>query len=496
VHAYLAHQFGGGAHHPPNQLLQLTARARQFSSFLLLIGRLGPGSTFEPSHAIIVKDKDELRIPLMLEQLPTPKAFRDAIASLSPEQQRFARAVRDMQLAGSVFGILLLQLKPQLERVLNLPPDSLTKEIALTQNLLDLFIQYQIPTDLLSYDGDASAPMSTKLEAVKQHTKAINDMIGAAKANEIAGAKQRADYAHPHGGDGGRMPKAAPAEMEEDHAELLMASAAMADSTDEEGVAPVRRMRSSGGAASSDPPRAAAAAAAPRIAAFRTASAARIQRAHSVRVAEPMFAADAPVQNAPVEESTLAQQPRDRAKEHTAFTSQPSSSPPSSSPPSAVDFTAIPRQLEAAYDRLDADAAIRPTRIIVTDTWRRRAQPSLLEPATESVVSKPFAAREKQKAFDLLDALSRSGALTFDAASLHVLVAATHRFDQSLTDTVVSNNVNPIEKVERSSLIIASTIHSAPAADLLRSEQRARVASFSAPALLRMQGQEVEGRPA
>ena len=65
-------------------------------------------------HALIVQNKDEVTLPLELEQLPTPKAFRDAIASLSPEQQRFARAYRAMQLEGSVFGVLVLQLKPSL----------------------------------------------------------------------------------------------------------------------------------------------------------------------------------------------------------------------------------------------------------------------------------------------------------------------------------------------------------------------------------------------
>ena len=47
--------------------------------------------------------------------------------------------------------------------MLNLPPESLTKEIQLTQKLLDLFITYQIPSDLLSYDGDATANGTAKV---------------------------------------------------------------------------------------------------------------------------------------------------------------------------------------------------------------------------------------------------------------------------------------------------------------------------------------------
>ena len=71
--------------------------------------------------------------------------FRDAIASLSPEQAEFARAARAVQLQSTLFGVLVIQIKPHLEAVLNLPPESLTKEVELTQALMDLFIQYQIP---------------------------------------------------------------------------------------------------------------------------------------------------------------------------------------------------------------------------------------------------------------------------------------------------------------------------------------------------------------
>ena len=59
----------------------------------------------------------------MLETIPTPAEFRDAIESLSPEQQRFAKAYRGMQLASTLFAVAIVQIKPQLERLLGLPDD-------------------------------------------------------------------------------------------------------------------------------------------------------------------------------------------------------------------------------------------------------------------------------------------------------------------------------------------------------------------------------------
>ena len=75
------------------------------------------------------------------------QAFRDAISSLSPEQQRFAKAYRSMQLEGSIFGVLVIELKPALEALLGLADGSLTKEIALTRSLLELFMTYQAIQD-------------------------------------------------------------------------------------------------------------------------------------------------------------------------------------------------------------------------------------------------------------------------------------------------------------------------------------------------------------
>merc|ERR1719414_1423214 len=121
---------------------------------------MASAASFEPKYAAIAQNRDELTIPLDLATLPTPKEFREAVSSLSPEQQAFAKAFRSMQLESTLFGILVIQIKPQLERVLNLAADSLTKEIKLTQELMELFIKYQIPSDLLSFDPEGADPSS------------------------------------------------------------------------------------------------------------------------------------------------------------------------------------------------------------------------------------------------------------------------------------------------------------------------------------------------
>lgn len=53
-----------------------------------MVGKIISEDTFDPTYAIIVKNKDLVKIPLNLETIPTPKEFKDAISSLSPEQQR------------------------------------------------------------------------------------------------------------------------------------------------------------------------------------------------------------------------------------------------------------------------------------------------------------------------------------------------------------------------------------------------------------------------
>jgi hypothetical protein len=64
------------------------------------VGNLSSAEVFQPKHALIIQNKDELKIPLMMETIPAPQEFRDAIESLSPEQQAFCKAYRKMQARG------------------------------------------------------------------------------------------------------------------------------------------------------------------------------------------------------------------------------------------------------------------------------------------------------------------------------------------------------------------------------------------------------------
>ena len=68
----------------------------------------------------------------------------------------------------------------------------------------------------------------------------------------------------------------------------------------------------------------------------------------------------------------------------------------------------------------------------------------------------------------MLDALSRSGTLSIECAKLHVVIGVTHCFTNSLMGTVIEDNVNPIAKVEKSSALIAATLHGEPPNHVLK----------------------------
>ena len=133
------------------------------------------------------------------------------------------------------------------------------------------------------------------------------------------------------------------------------------------------------------------------------------------------------------------------------------------------------------FDRLDIDNAIRPTKIKTGDVDFESTGRFALR--CGHIYSEDSQHKERNAAYDLLDALTRSGVLSVDCAQFHVIVAATHFFGKNLMETIVKDSVNPIEKVERSHLIMASTISGKRVDDLIQDTELNRLKAF-APMLL------------
>ena len=460
LHGWMLHKFESAQDHR----FKLAARARQFSAFILMVGKMGGPDRFVPKDAIIVQNKDEVFIPLLLEEIPSAKEFKDAIASLSPEQQRFAKSFRGMQLESSVFGVAIVQIKPQLEALLGLPDNSLTKQIQLTQQLMSLFIDYQIPSDLLSFDGPADATQQAKLLVVQGHVKSVMDVVDDAKKKELEGiqmetarreALRAADVAVAQNcsfelfasmrGGGGSSPGAI---------QRMPASVRHRRSKMSGGAAPDRRKQQEQATNSSPVP------------------------SKPLQLATKACRKSAP--SVPQSDTTNTTPPQQGSMEEDT-SAGPEESATSRS---LVDFTAIPNTLDSKFEKYSGTGSIRST-IIKTDNnnWDRTRKDGLLGPPTHSKLQGLEIRAEKNKAFDLLDALSRSGSLAIAASELHVVVAVSHCFEKSVMGTVIMDNVNPIEQVERSSLMVASTIHGTAMPQLVgRAQDRERLYPTAAAA--------------
>ena len=403
IHGYVNYNFGSES----ETSLIMSVRARQFSCYAMLLGKIGGNDLFIPTESMIVRDKDDYRIPILLETIPTPKEFKERIESLSPEQRRFAKSYREMQLAGTLFGIVIIQIKPQLEKVLNLPPNSLTKEIQLTQHLLALFIEYQIPSDLLSYEAetdtewvdissDSPNQTSNKLKAVKEHVLAVKSIINDAKKEEILEAQQR------------RQVEAAVEEL------------AVFEECEKKIAAPCKKKRMS----------------------LRRGKASPVSSCNTIT------------------SSNNTNNNNNNTPDSTSATNSGESPRATETTTTSEDFSinTLPSRLEARMESFDIYNSLRPTQLKVSEIWEKKHFPSLLGGEQTLVMNSEQKKVHHNQCFDLLDALTKSGAIPIEDAELHVILPSSHCFSNSLMETVYKNNINPITQVENSILILASTI--------------------------------------
>lgn len=483
LHGWLNHAFGDSrVFNPP---LQLNARARQFSSFVLLVGTMASRNRMQPKDAIILRNKDELRVPLLLNEIPTAVEFKDAIGSLSPEQQRFAKAFRSMQLESSVLGVCIVQIKPQLEKLLGLPQDSLTKEMKLTEDLTEMFVEYQVPSDLVSYDGDMARnqnenddrneSVKDQVANVKEHVTSVLGVIADQKKEQLEEQTRKADMSWERQASKG-LPDPVPVCARDRPARTKMSA---------------RSYGFSGGSAS-DP--FVAARCAPNVpGGAMVAGVSSIPPTEHRRLGYASFppSIDSLFWGGEIEATISSEEEAQCEPENLTETSlktdasKYNGAEPSSSKNDAIDFIAMPKVLDRAIELNDKDASIRSTTITTAKHgWTRHRQPNLLTKAEKIALSTTEIETEKNKAFDLLDALSRSGSLDIPFSELHILICATHRFEKNVMETVIQDNINPIDKLEMSTLLMASTILDVPARDLIRNETKRKQLAESFPLLV------------
>jgi hypothetical protein len=465
LHGWLNHRFEKNHHR-----YQLVSRARQFSAFILVIGTMTGPNTIDPKNAIIIQNKDEVIIPLLLNELPTAKEFKDAIKSLSPEQQSFAQAYRSMQLQSSVFGIAVIQIKPQLEVLLGLPQNSLDKEMKLTQDLMELFTEFQVPTDLLSYNGrNEGIALEDKVANVQENVKAVMDVIDGEKLKQIELAKAKTDMAieqtvqdhlnHDEVNDDKIM-------MRRNLKKSRMEGSAMRAFGCRMPPQPVAMMACESTYA--EPPQTAA------CMSFSDDVQSSNRGGMQQQDTQPQTAASDFRRN----ETTLASDSRTLSS-------------------NGVDFTLLPQLLDAAVEKADNTSALRSTIIKTGQEWVRNRQENILAAVKrEELSDDKDLKQEKDKAFDLLDALSRSGSLSIKSSELHVIVAVTHCFEKDIIGTIIQDNINPIQKLESSTLLFASAIHGVEARDLIKDEKELSRLEGQNPMLLLQNNDESESQEA
>eukprot|EP00529_Nitzschia_sp_RCC80_P005502 CAMPEP_0113458548 /NCGR_PEP_ID=MMETSP0014_2-20120614/9980_1 /TAXON_ID=2857 /ORGANISM="Nitzschia sp." /LENGTH=1010 /DNA_ID=CAMNT_0000350077 /DNA_START=318 /DNA_END=3350 /DNA_ORIENTATION=- /assembly_acc=CAM_ASM_000159 len=505
LHGWSRHRFGHST-----KSYQLIARARQFSSFVLVVGTM-TASGIVPKDAIILQNKDTVNIPLILNEIPTSKEFKDAIGSLSPEQQDFAKAFRSMQLESSVLGVCVIQIKPQLEDLLGLPAGSLTKKMKLTQDLMELFLDYQVPSDLLSYDSnDEGISTNEMVAAVESHTGAVLDVIKEAKEKQLGDQIMAADMAEAQqsaqasGGLFGKpeRKKASGAFKQIKTASgrqglmrgfgggegnrLSIEASASSDAIDwpvSEGAAQKKATEmanalhwlKSDALAFDD--EASKMANNLDLLDFLKSKPANLDFDDEVDVdmsfAEFKKIDSLMAKSGETEGSTSTQEEKANIYKTKEGDSEP-----------GAEFTAMPRVMNATIEKYTEGCSLRSTTIKTASEWERSRQENLLTKAETKTLRTAEIKTEKERAFDLLDSLSRSGSLPIDNSELHVFVCLTHEFENDILDTIIKDNINPIVKLEMSTLLMASAIHGVPVQDLLLKDEDKKRLACEFPKLL------------
>lgn len=472
VHGLVIHQF-------EDQLaprLQLNARSFQFGSFVLVLGTLVSEDEFFPETACVIANKDRMLIPLLLKLVPNSIAFQNALSSLSPEQQAFAKRFREMQLSSTVFGFVVVQVKPLLERALKLPPESLTKEVLLFSILTQLITDYQVTTDQLGWSGqNTTATNDDKIAAITAQAGSIALLLQQIEANTTA--KQNyviqplsQDYDYDYGPSfagrqqvGGMAKGKTHVVVPNDPrpASAVGKGGASSSSASSSSSSSGNGKAAGGGGGANDNGNDANA---PQPAPFVIPSEISDDDLISLLMLSPNAAGGSNPSQTSAASSAYPAPSLD-------FNSTATSASELASP---EDIMRIPQTLGAQLGLLDQQHASGFVTIKPGPMWSQTVYTGLLATPQKLSLGSSEQGLLRTTALDLLYALSKSGALTIDA-EIHTVFATTHAFEHTLLETVIQENKNPIAVLERINLILGSTIHNRSVEEIISPDQAARI---------------------
>ena len=446
-----------------NKVLSLSSN--QISSYVVILGKLSGVGEVIVSHALIVRNRESFSIPLSFTEIPSAEEFQEAISSLSPEQQRFANAYRSMQLEGTLFTVGVIHIKPQLESVLNLPQGALTKEIDFSQDILSCMITRQVSADFLCANSESSIP---PIEQVRSNYERINRLIQLEKEDELK------DIARSKNLEKLRL-AAVDLETRKQWRESYIKTTWSANfvSSGSMCLAPAK-CRSGGGGGffsrsskSSGPQklrkRKVAMSAAP-IASNSGISVKKKDEAPKLEIPPPK--PSEPEKPTPEPEMPLPEPAPEVIQEQesestTNNTTVGIHSIVSSS--TTWDYSLIPTQLENRF--LEVGKApcsqLRPVTITPNPSgWKKCEYKSILSAASPPKILKSNDVKShKESALTLLDALTKSGNLPLCETSLYVLFGFNCSWSDSIIQSSVRHNINPIHVATNAVVEIANVLH-------------------------------------
>jgi hypothetical protein len=272
---------------------------------------------------------------------------------------------------------------------------------------MELFIEYQVPSDLLAYDGAENRDVAHKIAEVKRNVEAVQDMVKAAKQKELDEEKQKAEFE--------RAELAARAAREEAEREREREIHRQQEEERLENLRKLEEMRRLGEE---------------RLRRLEEAKPARGKWAGAkrsdIKISAPSelthnvhvdFNSSTGFGGLPVqwEQSLMSnaiakmecvetvealldyKPPRPKPLPEPAKPAQPSAKAKAPGVPgkddfvdeeAAIDYTRIPAAIDAKFDKLDEDGAVRPTKVEPGDVWRKKFQKALLAKPSETSLGK------------------------------------------------------------------------------------------------------------